>query len=137
MNYNEIIDALKDGKKLTRLNNPLIFINDEKGKILEVEYIFANSQFNRMFAKLKNGKVEDYNFDILDVYWNCEDIVEYEELEEVDFITAFKAYKNYKEVKSFVSERYYKKNNHNRWNMEYHTEEKEIDGKWGIVKEGE
>ena len=135
MTYNEIIDTLKDGKKITKLNSLFIIIDEKKGKILEVEYIYTNPQFNCMFAKLKNGTEENYNLSILDVYWNHDDIIEYEELEEVDFKTAFKAYQNDKEVKSFASGRYYKKNN--RWNLVYHTEEKEIDGKWGIVKEGE
>lgn len=132
MTYDEIIQALRDGKKLTKENGYLKYTNVLTYRTHNVDYIYTNPQFNRLLAKLKNGKVVDYNLCILDVYWN--EIVEYEELIEVDFAEAFKAYKEYKTVKSMVSGKYYEKGN-NTWHIENHAKNEEIEGKWAIIKQ--
>lgn len=76
----EIHQLLKEGKKI-KCSNKLFYIedfNDKKSgfsssqniKRTEIDYIYTNPQYNRMFARLVDGRIEDYDIAYMDLFWD-------------------------------------------------------------------
>lgn len=80
-NFEELERLLSQGKKVTTKDKILRFKEDfnnkdsgywssEKVKHTEIEYIYVNTQFNRMFAHLIDGRDVDYDITFMNIFWN-------------------------------------------------------------------
>lgn len=82
-NYEKLIDLLRCEKKV-KCSRTLQYVEDmnpydsdskrpnwgnDLVKRTNVVYLWTNSQFNRMFAKLIDGREVDYPLSFMDMYW--------------------------------------------------------------------
>lgn len=70
-------NLLRSGKKvkLAGEDRRMLYQEDvaiqggKTSKSTEIEYVFVNPQFNRMFAKLVDGRTVDYDISFMDMCW--------------------------------------------------------------------
>jgi len=85
--HDEIIKALKEGKKLTPKNGGKNFrleqgrIGDTSSRWVKVLYYWCNPQMNRTFAMLENGVHVDCVIDILDIRYSS--FIEYVDAKDI------------------------------------------------------
>ena len=79
--FTDIVKLLRNRKRVTTKEHKLIYSEDfndpnsgchdsAKVKHTLIEYIYTNPQFNRMFAKLEDGRVVDYDLPFMRIIWN-------------------------------------------------------------------
>lgn len=79
--FKEVSELLQNGKRVMMENRPMRYSEDFNDpnvkswsstnvKHTKIEYIYTNPQFNRMFARLEDGRNVDYKLSFMDIFWN-------------------------------------------------------------------